>query len=309
MNFKLQKEIKLHDPLFDVRYHPVNHNLIAAATISGDVHLLEAGYTKSVVKKHHKGSSIRKVRFNKNGHMVTIAKTVKVYDLESQQTMHIMRRIDERKTPFYSLKTFGNYIVAAGDDDGRLMVWDTRSSTGNPLFTAEDCDQYISDIDGQYDGRRLIVCSSGEGTLTAYDMRAKKMIEPQSELFDAGFQCLQLDLSAKKVVVGGEDCALYIFNQNEWAHTSDKFSMANDSRHTGKCSIDCLDMLNPTTVLAGCSDGRLRAASLWPHRVMYETAYCRKSPLEAIHRHPDPDVEKFLVCGSCYVNIVECSQE
>lgn len=229
---------------------------------------------------------------------------MKIHDLVSNETTLTLKRDDGKSTTFYSVMPFGNNTISAGDDDGGLFVWDTRTPQ-EPIFSAYDCDQYISDIDGKFENRRLIVCTSGEGTLTAYDMRSKKMIEPQSELFEAGFQCVKLVDLNKKVVIGGEDGSVYVFNQNEWAHTSSKFSLGNDSQNRGKCSIDGIDVLpDNATFLVACSDGRIRALTLWPHQLMSETIVCKRKPLESIHVNPNLDRSEFVVCGENYINVL-----
>lgn len=212
-------------------------------------------------------------------------------------------------TTFYSVKPFGHNIISAGDDDGNIFLWDTRTPE-EPIFSACDCDQYISDIDGNYENRKLVICTSGEGTLTAYDMRAKKMIEPQSELFEAGFQCVKLVDLNKKVVIGGEDGSVYVFNQNEWAHTSGKFSLGNDSQNRGKCSIDGLDMLaDQSTFLVACSDGRMRALTLWPNQILSETIVCKRKPLESIHVNPNYSRPEIVICGENYIDVMEYKEK
>lgn len=249
------------------------------------------------------------MRFTSDGQMVTIAKTVKIHDLISNQTTHTLKRDDGKPTTFYSVTPFGNNIICAGDDDGGVFVWDTRTPE-EPMFSSYDCEQYISDIDGKFEHRKLLVCTSGEGTLTAYDLRAKKMIEPQSELFEAGFQCVKLVDSNKKVVIGGEDGAIYVFNQNEWAHTSGKFAITSDTQNRGKCSIDSMDMLEDSSIfLFGCSDGRLRAVTLWPHRIMSETILCKRSSLESVHVNPKEDLSQIVVAGENHINIVSYEEK
>lgn len=237
--------------------------------------------------------------------MVTAAKTVKIYDLVTEKTTHMLKRDDGKPVPFYSMTAFKEHVISAGDDDGALFVWDTR--TPNELvFSTYDCQHYISDIAGDYDVKKLIVATSGEGTLTAYDMRVKKMIEPKSEFFGAGFQCLKmLDLN-KKLAIGAEDGAIYVFNQNEWAHTSGKFAVTDDLQNRGKCSIDCIDLMpDKSTLVVGGSDGKMRTVSLWPHEVLTEKSYCRRMPLESIHVHPKDGQSEILVSGGNYINIVK----
>lgn len=236
--------------------------------------------------------------------MVTIAKTAKIHDLTTNQTTHTLKRDDSKATTFYSVRPFGNNIIGAGDDDGGIFVWDSRTPA-MPIFSSNDCEQYISDIDGKFESRKLIVCTSGEGTLTAYDMRANKMIEPQSELFEAGFQCLTLTDVNKKVVIGGEDGAIYVFNQNEWAHTSGKFAISSDAQNRGKCSIDCLEMMKDnSTFLVGCSDGKMRSLTLWPHEILSENTFCKRSPIESIHINPRTERPNLILSGDNYIDIV-----
>lgn len=249
------------------------------------------------------------MRFTNDGQLVTIAKTVKLYDLVSNQISHTLKRNDELRTTFYSVKPFGSNIISAGDDDGGILVWDTRTPS-EPIFTSNDCEQYISDIDGKFETRRLMLCTSGEGTLTAYDLRAMKMIEPQSELFEAGFQCMKVVDSNKKVVIGGEDGALYVFNHNEWAHTSGKFSISSDLQNRGKCSIDCMDTIfDDSMFLVGCSDGKMRSLTLWPHRVIEETVFCKRSSLESIHVNPNEGQTEMVISGDNYINLVEYQEK
>lgn len=236
--------------------------------------------------------------------MLTIAKTVKIHDIESDETISTLKRNDDKKSTFYSISTFGDSIICVGDDDGGLFVWDPRAQQ-EPIFSSFDCEQYISDIDGRYEAKKTIVCTSGEGTLTAYDLRNYKMIEPQSELFEAGFQCVKW--TDKKIVVGGEDGAVYVFNQNEWAHTSGKFAICDDSQNRGKCSIDALDSaLEGSIFLGACSDGRVRAFTLWPHKLISENVFCKKRPLESLQ--VDENKSRIVISGDEYLSLVSYSE-
>lgn len=308
MDFKVAGEIKLAEEIFDARYHSSKDNLICVATIAGNILLVEDGKLTSKLKKHHKGSPIRRVRFGQDGRMITIAKTVKIYDLDTNQNVLTLKRDDQEKDTFYSVMPLGNNLVTAGDDGGKLFVWDTRTPE-KMVFSSSDCDQYISDIDGRYEGRK-IVCTSGEGTLTAYDLRANKMIDPQSELFEAGFQCVKLVDFNKKVVIGGEDGAIYVFNQNEWAHTSGKFPISDDTQNRGKCSIENIDVLPDSSIfLTACSDGRMRSLTLWPHQVLSETILCKRNSLDTLHVNPHSNKSEIVVGGDKFLNLVSYEEK
>ena len=192
--------------------------------------------------------------------MLSAAKTIKVTDLNTEK---VIRKIDNDKKKIYSLLVADAYLVCAGDDEGNFKVWDYR--VDRPVhLSLRECDGYISDLDIDSHGR-TVVASSGEGTLTAFNIRARKMEEPQSELFDAGFQCVRFLEEKHKVVVGTEDGVLNIFNNKEWGNISDRFPVKQNNK--GHNSIDCMEMLGEENLLVmGTSDGALQAVSLFPNK-------------------------------------------
>lgn len=212
-------------------------------------------------KRHHKGSSIRKLRFWDNL-LFSAAKTIKVTDLN---TLQVTRKLDNDKAKIYSLLVADNYLVCAGDDEGNFKAWDYRVDRPIHMSLCK-CEGFISDLDID-STRRIVVASSGEGTLTAFNLGARKMEEPQSELFDSGFQCVRFAEEKHKVVVGSEDGVLNIFNQNQWGNISDRFPVKQNK--TGECSIDCMEMFGEENFLVmGCSDGSLQAVSLFPNKAL-----------------------------------------
>ena len=221
------------------------------------------------LKRHHKGSSVRKVRFASDQLLVTAAKTLKLLDLNSGQ---VIRKIDNDGQKIYSLLVIDNYLLCCGDDNGCFKVWDYRVDRGIHM-EAYECDQYISDLDTD-DNKRVVLATSGEGTLSAFNIRAKRM-DHQSELFDAGFQSVRYMQSKGKVVVGAEDGAINIFNVNEWGNISDRFPIrGNTTRAQGFCSIDNIELINDDVLVVGSSDGKLRAINILPNKVIEEILSC-----------------------------------
>lgn len=214
----------------------------------------------SKFRKHHRGTPIRRLRFQGN-QMITAAKTVKITDLETEK---VIRTIANDKVKIYSLLIADEYLLCVGDDKGYFKVWDYR--TERPVhMELLQCEEYISDLDIDSDCR-IVLATSGEGTLTAFNIRARRMEEPQSELFESGFQCVRFVAEKSKIAVGCEDGVINIFNHNEWGNISDRYPIKENS--TGLCSIDrmeCLDEDHSAFVI-GCSDGSLEAFSLFPHQ-------------------------------------------
>lgn len=53
-------------------------------------------------------------------------------------------------------------------------VWDKRRSVQKPVAEFKEMDEFVSSMITD-SGSRLLVCTSGEGTLTAFNTRRKKM--------------------------------------------------------------------------------------------------------------------------------------
>ncbi|CAG2101172.1 unnamed protein product [Medioppia subpectinata] len=285
-SFDLAKEVTVEecDMIYDTQFHPTRHNILAFSTIEGRIQLIDMnGGTNNVVmdlKKHHKGSPIRKVRFASDQFLVSAAKSVKLLDLNTGQ---VVRKIDNCGQKIYSLLIVDNYLLCIGDDTGVFKGFDYRIDRG-VYMEVKECDEYISDLDID-ESKRMVVATSGDGTLSAFNVRAKRM-ELQSELFDAGFQSIRYMESKGKVVVGAEDGALNIFNVNQWGNISDRFPIrGNTTRGQGMCSIDGIELINDETIVVGSSDGKLRAVSVQPNKVIATIDDCVSDP-QNIQKHP-----------------------
>lgn len=222
--------------------------------------------------------------------MLTAAKTIKITDLNTEQ---VVRKIENDKTKIYSLLVADDYLLVYGDDRGRFRVYDYRiENGGGAYFESHDCDQFISDLDID-DDRRTVVATSGEGTLTAYNIRAKRMQFPQSELFDTGFTSVRLLQTKSKAVVATEDGVLNIFNKGEWGNISDRFPIQQNN--TGFSSIENLEVLDDENniIIFGTSQGSLTAASLFPHANLGDLETGGSAGIEALDVN---QITKRIVC-------------
>ncbi|RWS22301.1 WD repeat-containing protein 55-like protein, partial [Leptotrombidium deliense] len=225
------------------------------------------------LEKHHKGSAIRKVRLHGDNLLITAAKTIKLYDLNAGK---VIRKIENNNCKIYSLLVIDNYLLCFGDDEGNFKVFDYRVDRGEHM-SIKECDGYISDLDVD-SNRRIVVATSGEGTLSAFNIRAKKLEPPQSELFDAGFQSVRFMESKNKVLVGAEDGAINMFNVNEWGNIIDRFPIrGEEKRAKGGCSVDCLEVLNDDVIVTSSSDNKLRVISILPNKILHVTNVGNKS--------------------------------
>ena len=85
--------------------------------------------------------------------------------------------------PLYSLLVVNENIVASGDDDGELKVWDLRQN--KTVMQLHECEEFISDMCIDNRGR-VLLATSGDGSLSAYDIRHHKL-KVKSETFDSEF--------------------------------------------------------------------------------------------------------------------------
>lgn len=224
------------------------------------------------LRKHHKGSSIRKVCFGDDSLLFTAAKTVKVYDLDAGKTI---RKIGTASSDsrVYSMCVIDKYLLATGDDAGVFRLWDYRTSRGVAMELKE-FDDYISDLDVQSD-KRLVLASSGDGTIAAFNVRAKRMEPPQSELFEAGFNCI-LSLDARnKVLAGSDEGVISIFNKNQLGNISDRYPINSG------ISIERMLALGDSIVAVGCNDGKTLILNILPNKVVKEL-FTHELPIESL---------------------------
>ncbi|RWS17278.1 WD repeat-containing protein 55-like protein [Dinothrombium tinctorium] len=300
-------EVKQCDLIFDFVFNPKNDNICLLSTVDGDIVMidsqLETNSTVLTLDKHHKGSAIRKVRLH-DDLLITAAKTIKIYDLNKGK---VVRKIDNDGCKIYSLLVIDNYLLCYGDDEGNFKVFDYRVDRGVHM-NIKECDDYISDLDID-SNKRVVVASSGEGTLSAFNIRAKKLEPPQSELFDSGFQCVRYMESKNKVLVGAEDGAINIFNINEWGNISDRFPIrGQNSRCKGGCSVDNIEIVDTQNILASSSDGKLRLVSILPNKILQEVSI-EKMSIEALALNGDKN--KVAVAAANFVifhDVVECEK-
>uniref|UniRef100_A0A6P6XTI3 Autophagy-related protein 13-like n=2 Tax=Dermatophagoides pteronyssinus TaxID=6956 RepID=A0A6P6XTI3_DERPT len=257
------------DMIYDCQFHSDHHDWIGFSTIEGDIKIMkftddnDDSYKPTTVyewKKYHRGNPIRKIRFHQN-RMFSISKSIKITDLQTQK---LIRKISNGKKKIYSLLVIDDYLVCIGDDDGNFKCWDYRIE--RPIhMSLNECDNYISDLDID-SNRQFVFATSGEGTLSAFNIRSRRLEPPQSELFDAGFQSVRYLEEKNKVIVGCEDGVINIFNNREWGNISDRYPIRHNN--AGTSSIDCMEVIDDEQnfLIFGTSDGSMEIISLFPHQ-------------------------------------------
>ncbi|KAK3711257.1 hypothetical protein RRG08_018738 [Elysia crispata] len=273
-------DIDHEDTVTTLQCHPTE-NILASGLISGDIVLssFDVSESNQELKKfpHHKKAS-RALRFSEDGrrlYSVSKDKSLLCFDVETGKLKKRIRNAHE--SSIYSMVVTGTHFVATGDDDGVLKVWDMR--TKEATVEMKECEDFISDMVVD-DNKKIIIASSGEGTLTAFNIRRKRM-ELQSELFDSEMLCLAKMKQGQKLICGTGEGTLSFFNWGEWGNISDRFPC-------GEAEINCIMPVTEYIAVIGTDDGYIRAVHVLPNRVLGVVGqHMENFPVEAMSKTAD----------------------
>ncbi|KAK3155422.1 hypothetical protein QOZ80_2BG0203130 [Eleusine coracana subsp. coracana] len=162
-------------------------------------------------------------------------------------------------------------MVATGDDEGCIKVWDTRErSCCNSFHAHED---YISDMTYVSDTNQILA-TSGDGTLSVNNLRRNK-VKYQSEFSEDELLSLVIMKNGKKVVCGTPSGALLLYSWGHFQDCSDRFLGHAQS-------VDTMLKLDEETLISGASDGVIRLVGILPNRIIQPLAEHSEYPIEAL---------------------------
>ena len=164
----------------------------------------------------------------------------------------------------YKVKSMTENLIATGDEDGTVKLWDNRKNPDSQyaaVMESKQFDEHVNDIffDSSIDEKTLIA-SSGEGTIQSFNIRGKRP-DVQSEVYEGELSGMGAVLRNSKLVVGCGDGRLYMFNWNQFGYHSADFPGHPDG-------INTLAAVTDNVVITGCEDGTIRAVHLYPHRFL-----------------------------------------
>ncbi|TVU28755.1 hypothetical protein EJB05_20287 [Eragrostis curvula] len=267
-------EADLEEMPFDLDFHP-SSPLVATSLITGELHLYRYAAESQperlfAVKAHEE--SCRAVRFVDSGKVIlsgSADRSIVATDVETGKS--IARLEDAHEDGINRLVCLTENMVATGDDEGCIKVWDTRERTCcNSFHTHED---YISDMTYVSDTNQILA-TSGDGTLSVNNLRRNK-VKFQSEFSEDELLSLVIMKNGKKVVCGTPSGALLLYSWGYFQDCSDRFL-----GHTQ--SVDTMLKLDEETLISGASDGVIRLVGILPNRIIQPLAEHSEYPIEAI---------------------------
>ncbi|XP_014672072.1 PREDICTED: WD repeat-containing protein 55-like [Priapulus caudatus] len=279
-NFTVPPEATFDSIVVDFSFH-TEKDILAAGLIEGDIAVRsfsrsKEGNNQLMTFTHHK-KACRCVKFSRDSsQLFTTAKDKSICSVDMETGTVTHRQKNAHNAPVYSMAVIDDYLLATGDDDGNLKVWDYRRWT--PIVEWKESEEFISDmaIDSN---KRTLVATSGEGTLTAYSVRSKKMIL-QSELMDSEFLSVAIVDKGKKVVCGNGEGVLNFFNWGEWGNISDRFPGHPDS-------IDTICPITDNIICTGSMDGKVRGVHVMPNRMLGVVGEHEDFPIDHIRLSRD----------------------
>lgn len=252
--------IKSDDLFTDISFHP-SCEIIAMSCLSGNIEIhsysIEENVLKGSIEAHTK--SCRAIEFSTDGrtlYSVGQDKNVIYSDIETLDiTMFINKA---HHGPLTALCVPDEHVLVTGCEEGVMKMWDTRD-TKYTVLKAHDAQDYISCITCKDSYK--IACSSGDGTLGTYDLRAKRRLHYSAPI-KSDLTCCTSAHYDRQVVCGSMMGKYIFFNWEDASEPSGTY------KPRVKSPINCVLQVSDNLVLSGCQDGNIRAYHFFPHKLV-----------------------------------------
>lgn len=249
----------------DVKFSPVS-NVLALGQITGDVRVYAYNEknTKEMLKFNYHTDSVRQVVFSPDGNVLYTSSSDGSIGVVSNGKLE-GRLTGAHPAPINSLMHIEqNAILASGDDDGLIKIWDLRlaaNANGKQgcIMKFEEHEGTIMDMKMNDEGNMLLTACN-DGHLGVFDLRMNKLYA-MSDNFEEDLTSLVICKYQKKVLVSTSEGIINVFS---W----DWFGDCNDRIVGHPNSIDTMIKYDEDTVITGGEDGLIRAVSVLPNKII-----------------------------------------
>ena len=252
---------------------------MATGTIDGQVllHEFDAPDVKlrHRLKAHKNASSCRAIRFSLSRDLILAASedgSILAVDVETGKAR--ARKIEAHDTSISRLATVSETVMASGDDEGVIKLWDSRKA--DPMYVLEAHDSYVSDM-LYHSAENTLLSVSGDGTLAVTDVRKGKVIAHSEEDADDELLSVALLKGGKKIACGTTTGVVALWSWGYWNDCSDRFPGHPES-------VTSLIAWDEDTLISASGDGLIRVLSVQPNRM-----------LGVLGEHGDLDVERLAM--------------
>ncbi|XP_065059296.1 WD repeat-containing protein 55-like [Rhopilema esculentum] len=276
------RNIILKSQIVDIATSPTS-DIIAAGKINGKITVCSFSTSEPNAKiyslKHHR-KACRSIAFSSDGKKLLTSSKDKTIQVVNMDTGQILNKIENaHNTPIYKIVSIQDKWIASGDETGNVKLWDQHNC--NCIAEFKECKDFISDMVCDKEGRNLL-CTCGDGTLSVFNVRGKKL-RSQSDQLDDELISLAIMKSGTKVVCGGGDGTLNIYSWGKWGDVSDRFP-------GHMLSVDSLCKMTEDIVITGGTDGKIRSVHIQPNYFISEIGKHGNLPIERLQISPDGDI-------------------
>lgn len=245
----------------DISFHP-EKEILAVGTVTGDILIYKYTNEENTLLYTHEvhTKAIRDIEFSVDGRDLFSCsrdKSIMVTDFETGKLKRFWDKAHDE--PIYTITVVDENLIASGDDDGTVRMWDLRVKESAPVFSLKEVEDYVSCIITN-NQKKMLVCTSGDGYLTTLNIRSKKMFV-QSEPYEEELTCAGIFRNESKVVVGSSKGNFYTFNWGEFGYHNDAFSGPSTP-------ISLMIPITERIAITAGEEGIIRAMHLVPGRVL-----------------------------------------
>ncbi|KIP07387.1 hypothetical protein PHLGIDRAFT_89606 [Phlebiopsis gigantea 11061_1 CR5-6] len=276
-------DIPVGAQVFDLAFHPTE-SLVYTGLLTGDVAAFsydEQGNHEEKFRLRPSKRSCRGLATSGDGSRLwAVGKSKALYTIDSTVGEVIETRKAAHDVAINRVQRLQTHLLATGDDDGVVKLWDPRKPDALRAYTHHF--DFISDF-LWLDDKKHLVCTSGDGTLSVIDVRAKKL-EPFAQSEDQEDELLSVVAikGGQKLVVGTQLGILSVFNRRRgYGDCVDRIP-GHPHSIDALCAIPSHYPGAQSTVLTGSSDGLLRAVQILPTKLLGVIADHGEFPIERI---------------------------
>ena len=261
---------------FDVAFAPTTH-VFAVGLINGDVeqwsHTQSSCAKLETLRGVHAGETCRTLAYVDGGKTLLSGGADACVVATDVVTGAVVARLKNAHTVAINrLITLNEHLIATGDDDGCVKIWDTRAQT--ECAKHKPFVDFVSDMKYAGEDRNEIVISSGDGTLGCLNLTTNKMVGQCDNLEDELLSC-EIVKNGRKVVAGSQEGVLDIFTYGKWDDISDRYPGHPQS-------VDAIAKVTEDMVVTGSSDGLIRVISVLPNKILGLVGEHSDMPIERL---------------------------
>eukprot|EP00752_Nemacystus_decipiens_P005547 g5019.t1 len=269
---KTMQAVEVPEQALELSFHP-HRDVIASGLLDGKVCLhtyCPEGHELALELSHHR-DSCRSVLFSDDGNALFTASKDRSIAQAGETGQIAWRQEKAHDWPVNTLHNVSEGILASGDDQGVIKIWDTRAKSEVAKFGVNE--DFISAF-ATNEANDKLLATSGDATLAVFDLRQKRLegrvTNQEDELLS-----IQIVKNGSRVVCGTQNGVLVSWPWGTWGDRSSRF---RGHPH----SVDTLLTLDEDTVLTGSSDGIIRVVSIQPDKFLGLLGDHEDFPVESI---------------------------